>query len=60
MDVGQTDLCTLLLRQVDTSYTSHACSPLALTLFVLGIGADHPHHPFPPDDLAVPADLLNG
>jgi hypothetical protein len=60
VDVGQTDLRTLLFGQVDSRYTSHAYSPLALTLFVLGIGADHPHHTFPPDDLAVPADLLYG
>jgi hypothetical protein len=32
---------------------------LALTLFVLGIGADHTHHPFPLDDLAIAANLLD-
>jgi hypothetical protein len=59
-DVGQTDFRPLLLGEIDSCNTSHACSPLALTLFVLGVRADHPHNPFPPDDLAVPADLLNG
>ena len=33
--------------------------PLSLSLFVFGVRADHPHHPFAADDLAIVANLLN-
>jgi hypothetical protein len=59
-DVGQADFRAFLFGQINSRNTSHACAPpLALTLFVLWIGADDPHHPFAPDDFAIPANLLD-
>src|SRR5689334_6514054 len=53
VDVGESDLDTLGARQIDACDTSHT---LSLPLLVLGVRADHPHHPAAADDLALVAN----
>jgi hypothetical protein len=59
-NIRQADFGALFLRQINTRYTSQPDSSfLTLTLFVFRILADDPDDTFPPDDLAVVADLLH-
>src|ERR1700674_286084 len=57
-DVGQRDFDPLFARQVDACNACHMLL-LPLSLFVLGILADHPRASPPLDDLAFVADLLD-
>ena len=60
VDVGQTDLNTLLARKVDTINTGQRWSPLlALTLLVARILADNENLAVASDDLALIAHLLD-
>jgi hypothetical protein len=59
---GKANLCVLLWRNVNASYTCHV-RPLnlnqsALTLFVTRVSTDHSHNTFAADDLAVAANFL--
>ena len=49
--VEATDFDSLLSWQVDTCNACHS-PPLALALLMFWIGADHPHHAMPLDNLA--------
>jgi hypothetical protein len=67
VDVGKSNLNTLGIRNINTSYTSHSVNPffllnsrLTLTLLMLGVLADDHYTAVSFDDLALFADLLYG
>jgi hypothetical protein len=57
IDISETDFGSLVWWQIYSSYTCHYFS-LSLSLFMLGVDADHSHHAFAVDDLALVAHLL--
>src|SRR5690349_9250524 len=58
VDVGQRDPGVLVARKIHACNTCHKPS-LSLTLLVLGILADHPHHALAANDLALVANLFD-
>src|SRR4051812_19821004 len=60
VDVGESDLDPLGARQIHACDTCHNLSlTLSLSLLVLLIRTDHPHHAAAADDLALVANLLH-
>ena len=58
VNISETNLGSLVWWQIDSSYTCHFYFSLSLSLFMLGIDANHSHHAFAMDDLALVAHLL--
>tara|TARA_Y100000589_G_C27032733_1_gene579695 strand:+ start:103 stop:558 length:456 start_codon:yes stop_codon:yes gene_type:complete len=62
IDIAHGNTNGLVIRDVCACNTGHVCVPLlgsALTLFVLGVGADHADDAFTADDLAVFTDSFD-
>src|SRR5713226_1355063 len=62
IDRGQPDPEALLRRKIYTCDTCHAIllkKPLSLTLLVLRVDANHPHHAAPVDHFALVTNLFN-
>src|SRR5579872_2121326 len=61
INVGQRDVDVLLAGKIHACNTCHSMTPardLALALFMFRIHADHAHHTFAVDDLALVTDFL--
>ena len=56
---SETDFGMLLRRNINTGDTSHLFTSLALTLLVTRVRADHAHHAFALNDLALAAHLFD-
>src|SRR3990172_2837918 len=54
---SQSDLDMLLIRNINVRYTRHGTTS-TLSLLMSRIGANHPHHPLTPHDLAIAAHLF--
>src|SRR5208337_4733545 len=58
VNVSEPDLSPLRGRQIHTGKTCHILLPLSLSLFMLGVDANDPHHAFAMDHLALVANLF--
>jgi hypothetical protein len=58
IDVCQSDFHPLVRWKIHARDTCHSNLQLPLTLFVLGIDADHTHHTLAVHDLALVTDLF--
>src|SRR4030095_6735025 len=58
IDIGKTNLSSLIGWKIYACYTCHLISRLSLSLLVFGIHANHPNHALAMDDLALVAHLF--
>ena len=60
VDIGKRVLNSFIAWKIHTCYTCQTGPPLALSLLVLGIDADHTYYAFPLDYFALLANLFYG